>query len=294
MSKKRHSFLPTRFVLGASDPEMMMIERILTEQSIPFVPAQVYKGSKLRRANHAECYRTSMSDGIAFPKPQKGDVWIECEPVGGKQAILAEGGRFIDHHYPGDLGYLLPPSQHARASSIAQLCHLLSLPLTPERLLTSAIDHALAASYRNEISGITRDDVFFCQTELMIDEFQKTREQIESDINVERVLIRESLPRITVDGYSLVDYRERTIADSYDYLCVREAALYEGVAMILQRKFRVLFRERTGYMLVAHTPAPLIEKFLAREIFPELHDRFGVPQRSYAGGYLSDRKNKRS
>lgn len=280
-----------RFILGALDPEMMMIEKLLTEHNIPFVPAQVYKDSRLKRANHAECYRSKMSDGIVFPVPQRNDVWIECEPVGGKEAITAARGRFIDHHYPKDFGYGKPAQEHAVASSIAQLCNLLKIPMTPEILLASAIDHGLAAAYRGEIPGILPDDVYQSQVGLMILDFKRSRECIDGEIAGERLIIRNGgLPRLNfiADGnsYEIVDYREKDIHDSYEYLCVREAALLEGVGMLVSRVFRILNNPRKGEMFVAHMPPPVIRSFLEKKIYPHLEDRFGVPERSYAGGYL--------
>lgn len=279
-----------RFILGALDPEMIMIEKLLSEHSIPFEVAQVYKDSKLKRANHAECYRSKMSDGIAYPKPQRHDVWIECEPVGGKKAITAVGGRFIDHHYPGDLGYGMSAQQHADASSIAQLCKLLEIPMTDEILLASAIDHGLAAAYRNEIPGIFADDVYRRQVDLMISDFKKTREHIDGEIVGERLIIRNgNLPRLTFSAYGeeyeVVDYREKVLHDSFEYLCVREAALLEGVALLISRTYRVLQYVRPGEMFVAHVPPPVIRAFMEGKIHPHLEERFGVPQRSFAGGY---------
>lgn len=287
-----------RIILGALDPEMIMIEKLLTEHNILFEVAQVYKDGKLKRANHAECYRSRMNDGIAYPKPQRNDVWIECEPVGGKKAITTAGGRFIDHHYPGDFGYGMTAQEHAKASSIAQLCNFLRIPLTPEILLASAIDHGLAAAYRNEISGISADDVYRRQVDLMIADFNKSREHVDGDIVGERLIIRNgNLPRLQfrVDGalYEIVDYRERSITDSYEYLCVREAALLEGVALVISRVFRVLHHRRKGEMFVAHVPPPVIRAFLKGEVHPHLEERFGVPQRSYAGGYLPERRRDR-
>lgn len=287
-----------RFILGALDPEMIMIEKLLTEHNIPFEVAQVYKDSKLKRANHAECYRSKMSDGVVYPKPQRNDVWIECEPVGGKKAITAVGGRFIDHHYPGDLGYGMSAQQHADASSIAQLCTFLGIPLTPEILLASAIDHGLAAAYRGDIPGISPEDVYRSQTQLMIPEFNKTRECVDGDIVGERLIIRNgNLPRLHFDiegkTYEIVDYRDKLFDSSYDYLCVREAALLEGVALVISRMYRVLHHRRKGEMFVAHVPQPVIHAFVRGEVHPYLEERFGVPQRSFAGGYLPERRKDR-
>jgi hypothetical protein len=93
--------------------------------------------------------------------PVAGDIWIECAPaVGGKAAITAAGGVWIDHHFPGDPGYGADPTCAVGASSIGQLADLFrTVELSPRERAIAACDHCLPAACAGIVPGISIADV---------------------------------------------------------------------------------------------------------------------------------------
>lgn len=108
-------------VLGAADPEMEAIERLLSQAGMPCVHA--IKGGS--RVHPGAAYR---ADWLSGEIPYGAEVWvIECD--GPAIEVLRAQGRevvTIDHHRPGDPGYGRPPSAFMPASSIGQVISLLA------------------------------------------------------------------------------------------------------------------------------------------------------------------------
>lgn len=102
-----HQSIPTTsrlWVLGAPDPEMEAIERLLTEAGEPIM----YATADGRRVHPGSAYRCD---------PVTATHYVECAPVGGRPADAV----IIDHHQPGDPGYGRPPAEFLAASSIGQV-----------------------------------------------------------------------------------------------------------------------------------------------------------------------------
>lgn len=99
-------------ILGASDPEMEMIENLLRECGVTVIHALNERGERVRPN---EAYRAAIPDvGDAE------EVWaVECIDT------LPEGWIRIDHHRPGDPGHGLGPEDFLKASSIGQVIALL-------------------------------------------------------------------------------------------------------------------------------------------------------------------------
>lgn len=119
------------WILGAPDPEMEMIEKLLREcgESVAHAhargarvhPGTAYRGEYVEYVTHC---------GLAGTP---GETWylVECDlpiPDGAEKVV-------IDHHRPGDPGYGRPPSEFLEASSIgqviAELARLGRLPWEP-------------------------------------------------------------------------------------------------------------------------------------------------------------------
>lgn len=138
------------WVLGASDPEMEAIERLLRDCGERVVYALTSDG---RRVTAAEAYR--MAPLSADATPWGGEVYlVECDtaepwPQDAEGAPMpyrlvrrsdapCEPGdpddrdecyvriRRIDHHRPGDPGYGRPPKEFMSASSIGQVVSVLA------------------------------------------------------------------------------------------------------------------------------------------------------------------------
>ena len=133
------------WILGASDPEMELIEELLREAG-----EQVrYAAIGDRRIIHDQAYRM---DPISEPLPWGGQViLVECDhsspwPLDAKDEampyrLIQRNGVHdedatdedylriyrVDHHRPGDPGYGRPPSEFMPASSVGQVIELLAL-----------------------------------------------------------------------------------------------------------------------------------------------------------------------
>lgn len=99
------------FILGAADPEMIQIERLLIRCEVPYGFALDARGTRVHSENAYRAQGVSESkDGNAR------SVWVECGPE--DERIRRQ--IVIDHHRPGDPGYGRHPSQFLPASSLGQ------------------------------------------------------------------------------------------------------------------------------------------------------------------------------
>ncbi len=97
-----------RFVLGAHDPEMEVIERWVSWAKLPRVTAQA-GGQRVKG-------RTAYQ--VTNTEPQSNDVWVECGPAVDDQAQKSRqqsifrvercGGIHVDHHHHRDRGFSVP------------------------------------------------------------------------------------------------------------------------------------------------------------------------------------------
>ena len=124
---------PTIFILGARDPEMEQIARLLRYQWIrpayagripangeaDFSPAGVYQANALFDENGRQV-KMSPEEMKAIIE---GAFLVECNFPG-----IEPKGR-CDHHRPGDPGFGLPPEQFWQASSLGQVATLLHFEL---------------------------------------------------------------------------------------------------------------------------------------------------------------------
>ncbi len=155
------------WVLGASDPEMAAIEKLLTGLGEAVAGATV-DGKPVHPGN---AYQADGWAAINFPTYQ-----VECD-VGGDPQLqqLVQGGGLqaptsIDHHREGDPGWGRPPAEYWEASSIGQVvaelfhlgvldtCEIDELPI-PDARLIAASDHCPAAAYRGECPGVEPDEL---------------------------------------------------------------------------------------------------------------------------------------
>lgn len=130
------------FILGAADPEMNAMEKMLTQAG----QYCVYATAEGTRCHPGNAYKAD-----SFESPVEGETGVINAGNGSEVAFIECGGpieRFfadmgvpahrIDHHRPGDPGFGLPPAQFWEGSSIGQLYTLLGLEATPEALLVAA------------------------------------------------------------------------------------------------------------------------------------------------------------
>jgi hypothetical protein len=98
------------WVLGASDPEMEAIEKLLRECG----EALTYASTGGQSVRASQAYSADRVEGATH--------WVECEAPGQDREVV------IDHHRDGDPGYGRPPSDFLRASSIGQVFVALHTP----------------------------------------------------------------------------------------------------------------------------------------------------------------------
>jgi len=105
-----------QFVLGAADPEMAAIERLLREAGLRVIHALGPDGARVRPA---DAYRVA---ALSEPIPAGATVYrVECDgPAIPTDAVV------IDHHRPGDPGYGRPPAEFMATSSIGQVVQILA------------------------------------------------------------------------------------------------------------------------------------------------------------------------
>lgn len=119
---------PSRlFVLGADDPEMQAIERLLRKagEAVAFAV-----GSDGKRVHPGNAYAAADLRWSNDPADCSGPAWgavthlVECAPVTG--AAIRPNVVVIDHHRPGDPGYGRGPKEYMPASSIGQVINTLA------------------------------------------------------------------------------------------------------------------------------------------------------------------------
>jgi hypothetical protein len=116
----------TIFVLGAIDPEMLTISRVLTAAGLPWRWARLPGtdgATPIRQPGAAyQCENVAAAGGGVAR------VWVECRPAGTDRAALeARGDVVIDHHdVRVDPMATAAPARAVEASSIGQLWELAS------------------------------------------------------------------------------------------------------------------------------------------------------------------------
>lgn len=119
------------WVLGAPDPEMEMIERLLVDAGERVEYATVWRDGARRRVTPAEAYAPDVEIGAGLRGLRATAYMVECAPavlVGSAVDGIDWSGTAItiDHHRHGDPGYGRPPAEFLPASSIGQVISVLA------------------------------------------------------------------------------------------------------------------------------------------------------------------------
>lgn len=268
--------MPKRlWVLGAPDPEMAAIERLINKYGDQFCYAimadtlRVYPGSAYKAAGTSAAAE-QIDDDLEL-------WWVECAPVG-----CDRPKNLVDHHRPGDPGYGKQPEDFLTASSIGQVLMVLgALDVVPkEILLVAAADHCLEHAYRGRCPGVDPEELMTWRAASRADFQKRPVSEILSEISAARALLRKA---VTVNSHGVyADLRGRSIPE------LPEAAAREGIPFLasVQEPDRAgmnTFREK---VVIQAAPPELVSRFMAGEIIQGLTDVYGDPQRGFAGGYL--------
>lgn len=290
------------WILGASDPEMALIERHLNEAGEEVLYAAVHG----RRVAAHEAYRATgliLPTGEPVLHPRDGMVYlVECSvPVlDGSECDTAAIVRRIDHHRPGDPGYGRGPEEFLPASSIGQVLNALD-PLGPmevrggvwvfgagaklvpaEVVWTAAGDHCPAAAYRGQCPGVDPDSLMEFRVRVAAAFQKRSVEAVMAEVNAAIAAI-EAAPKIVLGGAEVADLRSRGAIPS-----LPEASLRTGVPIIYQisnptgPKVGIL---GAGEGSLAG-PAPVVGFMQTWGPAQGLSGIYGDPARGYAGGYV--------
>lgn len=198
------------FVLGAADPEMRAIERLLAAQSAPFV----YATADGKRVYPANAYRGELPESALEAMRNGGALYVvECVDR------IPAGAVRIDHHRPGDPGYGQPPVRFWEASSLGQTVAALALarghapPVTPEMRMIAAADHCLGAAYQGQCPGVDPDALMRMHVAARAAFEHRSESAVRDDIDAACSAIR-SAPRVELaDGVYAADLRDRIVAE---------------------------------------------------------------------------------
>lgn len=263
------------FLVGADDPEMREIIRVLTDNGYDFDYAYAKSG---RRATPGEAYYCNT------PVVPAGHtlVCIECQPEGYKDGDYIK----IDHHRPGDPGFALTAEHYFEASSIGQLCELIFIEPTDELRVVAAMDHCFAHALRGECPKVRISDV--------LDAYVTTiAEGRDTDVSAVGKQILERAEQMSRENEIMIgtkcvhDCREWELGMGYsvEYLATIAAAAISGSAILLSSTDMA---GRKKIALCGYVQPDTVDAFIANASNQfNLKGIYGVPNRGYAGGYLS-------
>jgi hypothetical protein len=262
------------FVLGAQDPEMREIERVVASAGHPFVHAA--KGRRRvvpRTAYEADGVVRVGADKIPRPAvlaPKEPAVFVECTLKG------HEPVRRVDHHHPGDPGWEMPPGDYLGGSSLGQVLMLLEREPTDTQRLLAASDHCLTAAYQGACPGVDPQELLFLRAswralvsgrslsdviEGITDAARRVRRHHDSEFGEARFLDPTELP-----------------------LDLAEGAAYAGVPV----RYRELLPEGILKEMFKGGTPEAVEAFMA-EHRDAGRPVYGNPYRGYAGAYWPGR-----
>jgi len=262
------------FVLGAQDPEMREIERVVGDSGRAWVHAA--KGR--RRCSPKTAYEADsvvrvgpdMVPRAALLPPKVPAVFVECRLLGREPVAR------VDHHHPGDPGYEQVPEDYLQGSSLGQVLALLEREPTETQRLLAASDHCLTAAYQGRCPGVDPNELLFLRASWQA----KISGRTLSDV-IEGILDAAKRVRRRHDS----EHGEARFLDPTQLpLDLPEGAAYAGVPV----RYRALMPEGVlKEMFKGGSPAA-VEAFMAGH---EQAGRpvYGNPYRGYAGAYWPGR-----
>lgn len=289
------------WLLGAPDPEMERIERLLREAGERFEYVRDATGARVRPDN---AYRASAPD---IPSGVNTVFLVESEVDG-----LREGDSppwkvvCIDHHRPGDPGYGKPPVEFLSGSSLGQVLSVLWGPirqdkggwvagdrLIPEDLiLAAASDHCPAAAYQGRCPGVDPSRLMEWRIEVRARFQGRSPDAIRRDV-MNAVEAVSTAPWVELaEGVRVRDLRGKVVPE------LPEALLWTGQAAVARVRLRIPTtaspNDRDGRWKIVLLGAgegtsvgkAPVEAFLGGWAQKQgLQDLYGDPARGFAGGF---------
>lgn len=257
------------YALGAKDPEMDEMEKILKEKELPYMYAKV-DGI---RVNPGNAYEANNKQEI----PQNTDVvFVECSIAGIRPK------KIVDHHRPNDPGYGKGPELFWEASSLGQLIAFLEsefslkIEKTEDRKMLAAMDHCYPAAIQGKCPEISGKDVFRKKMDCIL---ESTYEMLRnSDVvkigNVEVFLLKQN----TGIGYTA------------SFLMAQTGAVSLGIPILIP-----CYDDKKGLEkvhLCGIVSKETVSTFMKKWAEENGWDKniYGNPSRGYAGAYRDDPK----
>lgn len=247
------------YVLGARDPEMSEIERVLSEHGLPFTTARWHG----RRCKPHTAYQ---AERIGRRVPAGHDVcFVECEVFGMTPAMV------IDHHREGDPGYGLPPQRYLKGSSLGQLLRHLGLEPTETQRIICAADHCLVYAYQGLCPGVDPEALGRWRIATRARARGIRDDELLAQVEAARRALRAA-PRIRLGGVDVAWFEEPPAE-------VSEASAREAIPFAYVRTEND-GRKKGG---ILSAPPEAVTAFIER---CGLKGVYGDPARGFAGGYF--------
>jgi len=268
------------WVLGAGDPEMEAIEKLLRDRGerVAYATLRRRPGT---RVHPAAAYG---DDAVVEPRATRdaGEVvLVECAP---ELSVLGQVRvSVVDHHRPGDPGFGRVPAEYWRASSIGQVWRILhgSEPPPSELRYVAAADHCLRAAYAGECPGVDPDKLARWRAVSRAAFQRRTVDEIEADVSAAMQALREA-PEIEIwlddQGPPVV------LADMRGEEVVRE--LPEAAARLGAGYTSGPLASPDGRLKFTCAGTPLQCHAWLQWTGETLEDLYGDPMRGFVGGYL--------
>lgn len=260
-------------VLGAPDPEMNNTELLLKIHDIPYQHAMI-NGWRCHAGN---AYR---ADPIRVPKGKR-LVLVECEPV--NYLDFPDLVR-VDHHRPGiDPAAELGPGRYLEASSIGQVCKLLSENVTNEVRVIAAHDHCFSSAVQGLCPRIHPSDV----VAFRINEIRSSYSLSKNQINVlldKFFRVIKSAKTKKLDKQEVLDLRRRFCFNhgyTKELLILQTVLAKEGKAALIHFSHYEGGAQRV--VLTGYAYPETVQAFMIWAKEKGHVEIFGVPERNYAG-----------
>jgi hypothetical protein len=297
------------WVLGAADPEMNEIERLLRDRGEAVFHARS-KHTGGPRVHPGDAYQGKACPGLIAAADDAGTVYIykvECEVWVESDACTVGGFGFdpilvyhtVDHHRAGDPGFGAPPEEYMRGSSLGQVLLLLGISPTYQQRLIAAADHCLAAAYRGDCPGVLGDDLLRHRAAEKAAFQDRPVDAVLADIeSTIRALV--AAPKVHLgalacqshaDGYHLGDCEPEPCRHIYVHDMRRESGVWPELpeaATNIGRSY--IAGPLTGIdgrrKIVASGSPDEIRAFFSWAQAQGYTDAYGDPQRGFAGAYI--------
>ncbi len=254
------------FVLGARDPEMEEIARVLDAEGIKWTTAT----SGGRAVTSAEAYEATGVNGL-LPRGPRELVFVECDVMG------LDAADVCDHHNPGDPGYDKPPEEYLKGASLGQVLSLLGREPTKQQRIIAAADHCLAHAYQGLCPGVDPAELADWRERSRAARFGLTHEEIQLRIRIAADALQRA-PRIKVGDEEVAWFPDKGIAP-YE---LSEASARSGVPICYITHLDPTlgrFRAKSG---ILNAKPDTVRTWMAE---CGLEAIYGSPLRGYAGGY---------